>query len=106
MKPVQNTSITVPLQNRNATHWAIKQSIHNMTTPIKQRANFHSVNNTPLHGSSRKAKTAPTDHMTPSRTNRVNHPPKPPQPESVDPNSGDGEGIQGTSFQDRIFILP
>lgn len=68
-----------------------------MTTPIKQKVNFHSTNNTPC-GSSRKAKTTTvTNHsnvenMTPSRLNRI-HPPKP--QETEEQSGGDGEGIQG-----------
>jgi hypothetical protein len=70
-----------------------------MTTPIKQRVNFHSANNTPI-GSSRKGKATTmtnhsnTENMTPSRLNRIN-PPRP-QQETVEQSNGDGEGIQGT----------
>jgi hypothetical protein len=73
-----------------------------MTTPIKQRTNFYSANNTPL-GSIKKIKTANVanhangEDMTPSRVNRI-YPPKP--QETVDRNSGDGEGIQGTALHD------
>ena len=66
-----------------------------MTTPIKQRSNFNSANNTPC-GSSRKMKTSNVtnrsnvENMTPSRVNR---PSKPQEAEEL--GGGDGEGIQG-----------